>query len=519
MEDHQETASNTLEEVVVTAQRREESLLEVPLAVTVLSGEVLERLGALDLSYLSQLTPNTSVEVSAGTNNSIAATIRGVGHQQHIAGFESGVGLYVDDVYYNRPQLSLLDIYDVERIEVLRGPQGTLYGRNTVGGAIKYVTRRLGKEPELRLRSRAGNYGMRDAIVGGTLPLGESLRIGASFASLNLDGFGENLYLRNEDNYNKEVQAARGSVEWEPAADWFLRIAGDWTQDDSDLRRGHRIFVGQFSGAPILENVFDTRAGNAFPEAEAESKGISLTAEWNANSALKFRGILASRQDETWKPVDLDGLPTVDVDVSTWDANRQKTAEFQALYSGERTDAVAGVFAIDASAGTVLGVVLGTTGDLIGRPGLGNELSGDVETRSWAAYADFTFAFNEAWSGSLGGRYTHDERSAFVGRRVLVGGTSGFFGGPAVPVATTSDFNGSEVFTRFTPRAAVQWRPGDEQHLYLSYSEGFKGGGFDPRGLSTQAPDFDGDGLVSENEVHEFMKFDPEEVASWELGW
>jgi len=205
--------------------------------------------------------------------------------------------------------------------------------------------------------------------------------------------------------------------------------------------------------------------------------------------------------------------------VSTWDRNRQQTAELQAVFTGERLEGVAGVFALDGSAETVLGAVLGTTGDLIGRPGLGNELYADVGTRSWAVFADASYALSERWSTGLGVRYTHDERSSLVQRRVLVGGVSSFFGGTGTTVSTTSDFRGKEVFEKVTPRAVVQWRPLEDQQVYLSYSEGFKGGGFDPRGLSSQAPDIDRDGEVSAGEVHEFMKFDPEEVDSWELGW
>ena len=99
--------------------------------------------GATDITDLCDTTPNVTLETSRGTNTTLTAFIRGVGQQDPVAGFEAGVGLYLDDVYLNRPQAAVLDIYDVERIEVLRGPQGTLYGRNTIGGAIKYVTRRL----------------------------------------------------------------------------------------------------------------------------------------------------------------------------------------------------------------------------------------------------------------------------------------------------------------------------------------------------------------------------------------
>jgi len=514
------TAEQTLlEEVIVTARRRAELLLEVPMAVTAVGGDELEQLGALDLTWLTQTTPNTTVEPARGTNNALAAYIRGVGQQDHIAGFEPGVGLYVDDVYFNRPQVALLDLYEVERIEVLRGPQGTLYGRNTVGGAIRYVTRRFGDEPELRLRGRVGNYGLLDAIVSGSHPAGETLRVGGTFATFRLAGFGENLYLPGVGNYEKDVQAARLALEWAPREDWYLRLAGDWLQDDSHLRRGHRTRVGGYSGAPVLSDVYDTRAGNIRPTADASASGGSLLVEWAAADALTWRAILASREDETWKPVDLDGLPTVDADTGTWDRNEQNTVELQAVFRSSRWSGVAGLFLLDASASTVLDTVLGVVGEIVGRPGLGNQLQGYVDTRSWAVFGDVTFDADDQWAVSLGGRYTADERTSRILRDTMVGGFSPFFGGSAVAVYRSSDFDGSADFDRFTPRASLQWRPVEEHNLYLSYSEGFKGGGFDPRGLTTETPDFDGDGSISEAEVLAYMRFEPETVGSWEVGW
>jgi len=508
-----------LEEVVVTAQRREQTLLEVPLAVTALTGKELEHFGALDLLYLSQATPNATIEIARGTNNALAAYIRGIGQQDHIAGFESGVGLYVDDVYYNRPQMAVLQVYDVERIEVLRGPQGTLYGRNTVGGAIKYVTRRLEPEAMLKLRGRVGSYGLLDAIATGSAPLGDTLRVGGSLALFRQEGYGDNLVVPGMHNYNQDIRAARASAEWQPGEGWFLRLAADWQQDDSDLRRGHRMMTGGFSGAPVLDDQSDTRAGNLVPVANAEASGISLLVEWAARDGLTWRGIFASREDETWKPTDLDSLLTVDVDVSTWDRNEQDTAELQAVFDSGRWTGVAGLFLLDASAATRLEVLLGTTGDLIGRPGLNNQLVTRADTRNWALFADVGFALSDRWSASLGGRYTHDQRSSVVERRILVGGLSPFFDGQGSPVRTLSDFAGTEVFERFTPRAVLQWQAAEAQNLYLSYSQGFKGGGFDPRGLTSDTPDFDGDGSISDAEVFRFMKFEPEEVSSWEAGW
>ena len=253
--------------ITVTARRRDENLLDVPIAVTAFSGEALERQGATDITDLSDTTPNVTLETSRGTNTTLTAFIRGVGQQDPVAGFEAGVGLYLDDVYLNRPQAAVLDIYDVERIEVLRGPQGTLYGRNTIGGAIKYVTRRLDRRARTsNVRANVGTDEQLDLIVSASTPLSDQIRIGASAARLSRDGFGENLN-NGLDNYNRDVWAARGTVELEPASNIFLRFSGDYSLDNSDPRNGHRLIAGLLSGAPVLNDVYDTRAGLNSPRA------------------------------------------------------------------------------------------------------------------------------------------------------------------------------------------------------------------------------------------------------------
>ena len=177
--------ASPIEEVTVTARRREENLQDVPMAITAISGDDLTQIGATDITRIAEVTPSVTLEPSRATNTTLTAFIRGVGQQDPLAGFEQGVALYIDDVYIARPQGSLLSIYDVERVEVLRGPQGTLYGRNAVGGAIKYVTRKLSGEPEFRARAQVGDYGQMDAVVTGSMPLGETFAIGATVASFD----------------------------------------------------------------------------------------------------------------------------------------------------------------------------------------------------------------------------------------------------------------------------------------------------------------------------------------------
>ncbi|MEM1263813.1 MAG: TonB-dependent receptor [Pseudomonadota bacterium] len=510
--------ARAVEEIVVTARRREESLRDVPLSVTALSGEELERIGVTDLVAVGQAAPNVTLEVSRGTNTTLTAFIRGVGQQDPVAGFEAGIGIYIDDVYLNRPQAAVLDIYDVERIEVLRGPQGTLYGRNTIGGAIKYVTRRLADEAEAKVRFSVGSYNQLDGVVTASTPLSDSIRIGGSVAKLTRDGFGDNLTLGGIENYQKDILGLRGSLEFAPSENFFLRLAADYIDDQSDPRQGHRLTVGNVSGAPVLGDVFDTRAGLNNPQQEVQATGIALTTEWTLNDRWMLRNILAYREDESFSPIDFDSLAADDLDVPVVYENDQLSEELQLLYTGERVTGLIGAYYMDANAFNAFDVILGTTGAAINLPGLNAFTLGDVDTSTWALFADFSYDISDTVSVSVGGRYTSDERDSRVLRETLVGGTSSFFGGTAVPIATTSDFQGSETFTEFTPRLSISYRPTDSLNLYATYSEGFKGGSFDPRGQTTGAPDLDGDGDVDAADQFQFLLFQPETVDSFEVG-
>ncbi len=151
-------SSVVLEEVVVTARKRAENLQDVPMAVSAFSGNQLQNMQVDNITEIERLTPNvTLTETSGLQGGSIAIFMRGIGNDP---GLPQGVGLYIDDVYLNRSSGSLLEIYDVERIEVLKGPQGNLYGRNTIGGAIKYVTREPGDELQANVEVKGGSYNL-----------------------------------------------------------------------------------------------------------------------------------------------------------------------------------------------------------------------------------------------------------------------------------------------------------------------------------------------------------------------
>ena len=389
--------------VVVTAQRREQDLQDVPLSVSSFSGDDLEDIGASDLTEVGKFSPNVTLEVSRGTNSTLSAFIRGVGQQDPVGGFEAGVGIYLDDVYLNRPQGGVLDVFDVERIEVLRGPQGTLYGRNTIGGAVKYVTRSIAPNPSAKLTVNAGSYSRLEGILSASTPIGDTFRIGGAVAKLTRGGYGRNLNLDGVENYNKDVSAARMAAEWDVSDVIDLRFSADWLLDKSEPKQGHRLIPGLQSGAPVLKDVYDTRAGLLQPDQRSEAYGGSLVGTWELSDEWTVKNILAYREDESTTPIDFDSLPAIDVDVPAIYENNQLSEELQLLYSGDRLNGLIGVYYLDAEALTYFDVVLATTGALIGVPGLNAQTYGDVNTKTWSVFADFTYDLSNTLHLSLGG--------------------------------------------------------------------------------------------------------------------
>ncbi|WP_395629476.1 TonB-dependent receptor [Sphingorhabdus sp.] len=504
------------DEIIVTARRREENLLDVPIAVSAFSGEALELRGALDLTDIGNITPNTTLETSRGSNSTLSAFIRGIGQQDPVSGFEPGVGIYLDDVYLNRPQAAVLDIYDVERIEVLRGPQGTLYGRNTIGGAVKYVTKRLPQEFALSARATVGTYDQADGVVTVSAPIGEIVRVGGSVARLSRGGFGDNLTTGLE-NYNKDVWAARGTLELGGyGAPVSVRISGDYSRDKSDPRGGHRIIPGLLSGAPVLDNVFDTRGGLVDPKQDIEAYGLAMNISVDLSDTLTLRSISAWRKDDTLTPIDFDALPAADVDVPGGYFNEQVSQEVQLLVDAGPFSGMVGAYYLDATADTLFDVRLFTT-----LSGLTAFTNAAVDTETYAIFGDFTYDLSEQLSLSVGGRYTWDKRTANILRQNYLGGGSPFFGGAGVAFgAASTNFSGQRDFKKFTPRISLSFKPTPDDNIYASFSQGFKGGGFDPRGVGANAPDLNGNGIRGENdEVAAFLSFRPESVDSYEVGY
>jgi len=495
--------TGVVEELVVTARRREESLKDVPVAVSAISGERLAATGAADLTTLQQSTPNTTVQVARGSNSTLISFIRGVGQQDPLWGFEPGVGLYVDDVYIARPQAAVLDIFDIERVEVLRGPQGTLYGRNTIGGAIKYVTAKIEGEPELKLKGQVGSYQQRDIVASAKARLTDTLGLGLTWASFNRDGYGKNL-VTGAEHYDKDVTAARATLEFTPTDSLFFRLAGDIVTDRSNPRHGHRelpvldVLGLPVAGGEVLGDVYDTRAGSGDHNV-VEARGVSFLGEWNISDTLTLKSISAYRAGETEGTIDFDAELAPYLDIPARYNDHQFTQEVQLLFSGERLQGVFGAFYLNATAAGAFDTVLGNAN-------LTTATAGYVDTESWSVFADVSYDVTDRLSLSLGGRYTRDEKTGQVYRQNFTGLKSPLFGNTlAEPGLLRSDFTSSDTYEKFTPRVSASYEFSPDLTGYVSYSQGFKSGGFDMRADEILTPD-SADG------------YQPEKVQSYEGG-
>ncbi|MDB5365175.1 MAG: TonB-dependent receptor [Rhodospirillales bacterium] len=490
------------DEIIVTARRREETLKDVPVAVSVFNANKLNDLGATDITALQQSTPNLTIQVARGSNSTVITFIRGVGQQDPLWGFEPGVGLYVDDVYIARPQGAVLDIFDIDRIEVLRGPQGTLYGRNTIGGAIKYVTRKIGPGTEVEGKFTLGSYGEHDEFGSFKTRQG-NVGVSIAMAKNDHDGYGRNLNT-GAQHYNKDNIAGRAALEFTPTDKLFFRVSADWMHDMSRPRHGHRevpaldIFGRPIPGGNVLPNVYDTRAGSG-DDNSVITQGVSLLAEYAATDALTLKSITAYRSGHTEGTIDFDNLPAALLDVPARYNDHQFSEELQAVLSLGKLTGVAGLYYMN-------GTSAGAFDTVVSQINTTTATSGFVDTTSYAAFANFSYAITDQLAIELGGRYTRDEKTGLVYRQNFTGLRSPLFGNfAAIPGLLRSNFTNSKNFSKFTPHASVSYKVTPDVTAYASYSQGFKSGGFDMRA----------DVVLTPNSVN---GYEPETVDTYEVG-
>ena len=484
-----------LERIQVTARKTVENLQQVPVAVTSIGATELAEKGIAELIEVQQFSPNTTLQRSRGTNSTITAFIRGVGQQDPLWGYEPGVGIYIDDVYLARPQGAVLDLLDVERVEVLRGPQGTLYGKNTIGGAIKYVTKEMSGDPTFNVSASVGSYNQRDIKLTGQYPLiQDTLYVGVGYANLNRDGFGEYLQsaLPNQDseNYNKEVEAARVTLEWHANEDLFFRLNWDKTDDTSNAKGGYRLLPSLLTDAPVPNSVYDSYT--SLPTwNKVELEGYSLLANWDLTDATSVKYVASKRESYSPTNIDFDNTPLRIFDVPAVYDDNQTSHELQLNHAGENYKLVSGLYYYDGESCGQFEAILEVLGNASSLPGLTREVSGCNNSSSKAAYIQGSYYFNQQWSATLGARYTQDEKEANVNNGLVFATVypySGWIPGYERPEGelVPEVLNDNEDWSRFTPRVGVEYQHSDDMMFFASYAQGFKSGTYNPRATTAE---------------------------------
>jgi len=490
-DDADKSEAAQLATITVTARKREESLQEVPIAVTAFSEQKLEDFNVEDISDLDAQVPNLTIYAARGSSSTVTAYIRGVGQSDPLWGVDPGVGIYLDDVYIARPQGALLDVFDVDRIEVLRGPQGSLYGKNTIGGAIKYMSRPLETDFSGRASLTAGSYNQGDAKVSVNVPFGESGWV-ARFAgaSLSRDGFGENTRT-GQDVSDKEIVASRFTLGY--LGDGFtFRLTADKLDDASGVRGAKLLAPNRFAPTLLpLDDRYDVR--NGMPNInDTTMDGQSMTVDINLNDNWSMKSVTAHRQSNTETNIDFDTLPNIIADIKAFYSDDQLSQEFQFNYDGG--GALTGVMGLYWFKGEAGGKVLNNFFNL----SFGNT-NGNVDTDSIAVYGEGTWRFTDQWSFTFGGRWTDEEKNVDIFNQ---GFTNANFN---VPTVTVSDLEDSVSFTNFSPKFSLDYQATDDVLLYGLASRGFKSGGFNIRANISAVP---ASGLP----------FDDETVTTYELG-
>ncbi|MCM2337446.1 MAG: TonB-dependent receptor [Lysobacter sp.] len=469
--------ATTLDKITVTSRKREETLQEVPIAVTAFTAETLDRMAVEDLSDLDALVPNLTVYAARGSSSTVTAYIRGIGQSDPLWGVDPGVGIYLDDVYIARPQGALLDVFDVQRVEVLRGPQGTLYGKNTIGGAIKYISRGLPTAFEGNASVTVGNYNQLDvkAAVGGPIGGADSgLRGRIAVASLNRDGFGKNV-VTDQEVSDKEILALRGQLGAYAGDDFDVQFAFDWVDDQSGVRGAQMLGANRFvPGVAPMDSRYDVR--NGMPNVnDTQLKGASMTVNWRANDDWAFKYVLAKRESDTETNIDFDTTQAKIADVKAFYSDQQVSHELQANFdAGGRARGVMGLYAFNGDAG---GQVLNNFFNL-----LFGDTQGTVRTESVALYADWTFDLTERLKLDVGARYTDEDKRATVLNRGYRDATF------STPISVVANFDKTINFKNTSPKVSLDYQVSDDIMLYALASRGFKSGGYNIRAQATAVP-------------------------------
>ncbi len=500
--------TGTIEEIIVTAQRRAESLQTVPVSVSALQGDDLAARSIGSLIDVYSQVPGLQYTPSTHGGSNANYYIRGIGQVDFISTVEPGVGVYIDGVYVARTLGGALDLLDVERVEVLRGPQGTLFGRNTIGGAINVVTRAPNFETEGQTQVTVGERERINASLGVNLPLVDDvLAARFSFTTKNQDGYGESLFNGSEAS-DESTNVGRVSLLWNATSDLELQLSADMTRTREASKHAISLAVNPSSFITADQNAFAIANGlepfderwvpddiyknwaGFSPGNDIDVWGTSLTATWDLTSAVSLKSITAYRELDSKTGLDFDGSPSAISDQNVEDDQEQRSQEFilSGETAGEKLEWVGGLFYLHEDGVNDILLMLSFEENPFG---FDTDTLNDYKNTSYAVYGQGTFHVTDKLGLTAGVRYSEDEKENTIRTHAVK------FGIDLVPLTTLDD-----SWSKVTYRLGAQYAFTDALFGYASFATGFKVGGFNGRAFS----------------LGEYASFDPEEVETIELG-
>ncbi|MGI9265352.1 MAG: TonB-dependent receptor, partial [Gammaproteobacteria bacterium] len=537
---------DVLDEIVVTAQKREEVLQRAAVSVSVVSGDLLERIGANNSTQLAEIVPNLTVRTERPGQS--FPVIRGIGTPIEALGIDLGVAVYIDGVQVDSPSANLFSVIDLERVEVLRGPQGTLYGRNAVGGVINLISRTPGEEFKGRVRAGIGNFEFREIAVsveGALIPGTLTGRISGSYQE-NRDGWyrnnaGQFIGERVPDNGLAENGTARTMLIYQPVEHMEIRFSGDYSKTDAsgpawqpldDVNALAKASSSQGIFLPVYseeDGDISQLAHNLNTLNNTRLYGGGLTISYTLDDRSELVSVTGYRKNELELLEDLDASPYRYLEVADKANARSISQELRYQYSGDRSRGVAGLFYTDSNIRDQIS--FDVAAEFIATAG-GSEpaiIQRGTESESLAVFSQWEWDVSERLTLILGARWSQSEKQSFRNEFIFTDlALSAASAGeercfilqpglgpedqpeclttlsipgqgdlPLEPMINAGAGDGD--WSKLTPRIGLQAQVNDGLMAYASFSQGYRDGGI-------------------EGDAASFQEFNPETLNAGEAG-
>jgi len=543
-------ARGTLDEIITTARRMEESVQDTPVSVAAYTAEDLRDRMVLRSDQLAAITPNlqfTNMTTLAGNNNSSVIVIRGVGQIDPTSSVDPGVGLYIDDVYMGQSIGATMDFRDIRTVEVLRGPQGTLFGKNSVGGAVLLTTVDPGDEFGGEIRFGAGTDSLADIFAAVDIPFSETVKSRFSIGKRKQDGYVTRVQT-GEDLGDTNVLTLTGKILFDVSDQFTAKLQFDYTEADENgnamvfaAANENATFMkiasrdagcpGANFPSPPVPMIDDDRCGNdlqyrgpyanngTYPiESVLKNSGVSLHLHWQLSDELALKSITSARQLD-WEGIrDADNTPLSILHTDYDSSGDQFSQEFRLQYTTDRLTGTAGVFYFQEKITDIVYVQLNDPA-----PGVQEDSDNNITDNStWAIFTQWTYDATDRLSLTLGGRYTEDTKASTPDQFNYINPDAKY-----LPVQKYE-----KTFDDFSFTASGAFHFTDQVMGYISYSEAFKGGGWNSHfntcqilepcatqlGLVPGTPPYINAEAAAAAFALGIHSFGPEEAATWEAG-